>query len=89
MLVTGSIIKPRILTSSSMVASRPGFSGDVLAGTNYSVPQRVILHLDILSQKILARRSKIYYSVACGVLPSPLACARDGSRPPALQRTGR
>src|SRR5208282_3284112 len=63
MFVTGSIIKPRILTSSSMMASSA--SQHLLA--NETV-RRCACHLDlhIFSQKIFARRSEIYDAVACG-----------------------
>src|SRR5580700_675203 len=68
MLVTGSIIKPRIFTSSSMVASLT--SPDVLADqTVWTGSQN--LHLHVFSQKILARRSEIYHAIAGGT-PGPL-----------------
>src|SRR3984885_8615052 len=68
MFVTGSIIKPRIFTSSSMVAS-PGL-GDVLAGKTVRASARN-LHLHVFSQKIHVRRSKIYQTIAGGS-PAPL-----------------
>src|ERR1700683_4259674 len=63
MLVTGSIMRPRILTSSSMVP--PGDSEQVLAGQTAGTRARD-LDLQILSQKIFARRSEIYNTIASG-----------------------
>src|ERR1700690_964949 len=63
MLVTGSIMRPRILTSSSMVP--PGDSDQVLAG-QASRPRARDLDLQVFSQKIFARRSEIYNSIASG-----------------------
>src|SRR5580704_15963068 len=71
MLVTGSIIKPRILTSSSMVP--PGDSDQVLAG-EAPRPRARDLDLQVLSQKIFARRSEIYNSIASGASAPLISC---------------
>src|SRR5580704_6051764 len=63
MLVTGSIMRPRILTSSSMVP--PGDSDQVLAGQTAGTRARD-LDLQILSQQIFARRREIYNTIASG-----------------------
>src|SRR5208282_1304776 len=72
MLVTGSIIKPRILTSSSMLP--PGDSEQVLADQTIRARARDY-DLNVFSQKILARRSEIYHAICSGA-SSPLIAGR-------------
>src|SRR5271155_3670052 len=64
MLVTGSIIKPRILTSCSMVAS-PRVLGDIFTCQTVRTAAHN-LHLKILSQKVRSSRRKIYDAIAGG-----------------------
>src|ERR1700689_3114352 len=68
-LVAGSIIRPRILTSSSMVASAALY--DLFANETEWCGARDS-RLNIFSQKILARRSEINDQVARGA-SGPLA----------------
>src|ERR1700722_19066408 len=72
MLVTGSIIKPRILTSCSMVAS-PKALADILTCQTVRTAAHY-LHWKILSQKVRSSRREIYDAIAGGA-PGPLSAA--------------
>src|SRR5271154_4272704 len=74
MLVTGSIIKPRILTSCSMVAS-PKALGDIYTCQTVRTAAHN-LHLKILSQKVRSSRRKIYNAIAGGAA-SPKTAALE------------
>src|SRR5579862_2993311 len=63
MLVTGSIIRPRIFISISIAAS--GASGDMLANQAVCSAARD-QHLNVFSQQIHTRRREIYDAVARG-----------------------
>src|SRR5215472_14011276 len=80
MLVTGSIINPRILHSSSMLASRCPWSSPDSASVHLLAHQTIRsaprdANLNILSQKILTRSRKIYDAVAGGSASPLAACA--------------